>query len=479
MASSPEPLGNPVAASVGLSSAANDQGSMLEELTAKATLQYSLKNYSAAADLYAQASELQADINGEDSSKNADLLFLYGRSLYQVGVSKSDVLGAKVAGEGNAEGAGGAKEAGSSAATNSLSVEGEVAGEATPKVVEGKDGTGRPITESAAPNKPFFQITGDENFDDSDEEEEGEEGAAEGGDAGIEEEDDLKSAWDILDLARVLFIRRWGELQDEEKGKSTEESEEVRHVKERLADTHDLLAEISLESESFPSAVADFKAALVLKEELYPEDSSVLAEVHYKLSLALEFAATTAAGDGADKDGGEPKVDEAGREEAAQEMEAAIRCCRLRVKREEAELAAGETEDAKGGPVKRSKVTRRSIDDVKDMIVEMEQRLTDLRAPPVPFSATLEDVGVHDGSGTLGSILGAILGESPAEQRVRLEEASKNANDISGLVRRKKNVLEEEESKAENGINGNGKRKVESTEVEASGKRARVEDTSD
>jgi HAT1-interacting factor 1 len=86
---------------------------------------------------------------------------------------------------------------------------------------------------------------------------------------------------------------------------------------------------------------------------------------------------------------------------------------------------------------------------------------------------------VHDGSGTLGSILGAILGESPAEQRVRLEEASKNANDISGLVRRKKNVLEEEESKAENGINGNGKRKVESTEVEASGKRARVEDTSD
>ncbi|KAH0559387.1 hypothetical protein GP486_004100 [Trichoglossum hirsutum] len=480
MASSSNPQVEPVASPVGQSSPADDRKPMLEELTARATLQYSLKNYSAAADLYAHASELQAGINGEGSSENADLLYLYGRSLYQVGVSKSDVLGAKVAGEAGAEGgAGGAKEAGSNAAANSSNVEGEVASKASGKVAEGKDGIERSKTESTAPNNPFFQITGDENFDDSDDEEEEEEGPAEGGDAGAEEEDDLKSAWDILDLARVLFVRRWEELQAKEKGKSTEESEVVRHVKERLADTHDLLAEISLESESFPSSVADFKAALALKKELFPEDSSVLAEAHYKLSLALEFASTTAAADRADKDGEEPKVDEAGREEAAQEMEAAIRCCRLRVQREEAELAARGTGDAKGGPVKKSKVTRRSIDDVKDMIAEMEQRLTDLRAPPVPFSATLEDVGVHDGSGALGSILGSLIGESPAEQRARLEEASKNANDISNLVRRKKNVSEKEESNAENVINGNGKRKVESPEVEASGKRARVEDTSD
>jgi HAT1-interacting factor 1 len=87
---------------------------------------------------------------------------------------------------------------------------------------------------------------------------------------------------------------------------------------------------------------------------------------------------------------------------------------------------------------------------------------------------------VHDGSGTLGSILGSILGESPAEQRVRLEEASKSAQDISGLVRRKKRASETEEAgKVENGINGNGKRKVELAEAGGSGKRARVEDASD
>jgi HAT1-interacting factor 1 len=91
---------------------------------------------------------------------------------------------------------------------------------------------------------------------------------------------------------------------------------------------------------------------------------------------------------------------------------------------------------------------------------------------------------VPDGSGALASVLGSILGESPEEQKARVEEATKNANDISGLVRRKKHAAETKretkgETKTENGINGNGKRKVESTEAEGSGKRARVEDASD
>ncbi|KAH0537114.1 hypothetical protein FGG08_006076 [Glutinoglossum americanum] len=475
MTSSSDPQDIVVTVPPAQSATTDDREPKLEELAAKATLQYSLKNYSSATDLYAQASELQAEINGEDSYKNADLLFLYGRSLYQVGVSKSDVLGTKVAGGGSADGAGNAKEAESSTAGNSSKVEQAVASKAIAEGTEAKDRAGSSKAESGPPNKPFFQITGDENFDDTDDEE-GDEGA-EGGDVATEEEDDLKAAWDILDLSRVLFVRWWGEVQDEDKGKSTEEPEDVRHIKERLADTHDLLAEISLESESFQSAVADFRTALRLKEELYPEDSSVLAEAHFKLSLALEFAATTASGENGEE---EPKVDESGREEAAKEMEAAIACCRLRVQREEAELVAGGAEGVEGGHVRKTRVTRRSIDDVKEMIAEMEQRLTDLRASPVPFSATLADIGVHDGSGTLGSVLGSILGESPIEQKARLEEASKNAKDISGLVRRKKHVsVPNEMGKAENGVNGNGKRKVELVEAEGSSKKARVEDASD
>ena len=74
----------------------------LSHLKASATQQYSLKNYSAAAEFFSEAAEVQDELNGEMSPENADLLYQYGRCLYHVGVSKSDVLGGKVAGGGAA-----------------------------------------------------------------------------------------------------------------------------------------------------------------------------------------------------------------------------------------------------------------------------------------------------------------------------------------------------------------------------------------
>lgn len=55
-------------------------------------------------------------------------------------------------------------------------------------------------------------------------------------------------------MARVLFYRQLEQLEKEEpNGKPQEqvdgETSKIKHVKERLADTHDLLAEISLENE--------------------------------------------------------------------------------------------------------------------------------------------------------------------------------------------------------------------------------------
>lgn len=80
----------------------------------------------------------------------------------------------------------------------------------------------------------------------------------------------------------------------------------------------------------------------------------------------------------------------------------------------------------------------------------------------------------------MGGILGATLGESPAEAQARIEEAKKTAKDLTGLVRRKAKVPEAAEGSA-NGTGGtaaNGKRKAEDLEegdVESS-KKAKVED---
>ena len=139
---------------------------------------------------------------------------------------------------------------------------------------------------------------------------------------------------------------------------------DVKQVKERLADTHDLQAEISLEGERFSNATEDLRAALRLKLELYAEDSSLIAEAHYKLSLALEFSSVTQQED-AGQDGAptqEAFVDESMREEAAREMEAAIRSCKSRIAREKATLDSTNSLDREQ---EGTKVTRDSVDEVK------------------------------------------------------------------------------------------------------------------
>lgn len=79
----------------------------------------------------------------------------------------------------------------------------------------------------------------------------------------------------------------------------------------------------------------------------------------------------------------------------------------------------------------------------------------------------------------LGGILGASIGESPADAAARIEEATKNATDLSGLVRHKKKPKSSEDATTEpnDSTNGaNGKRKAEDgNEDSDSAKKAKVE----
>ena len=239
----------------------------LADLSAKATALYAHKNYEEAAEVYAQAAEMQAEMNGEMSPENAEILFLYGRALFKVGQSKSDVLGGKAPeskksksskpakkskpANGSAEhknGENGQSAIAAAVAETEAKVD-EVVGEVAKGVEKAaiKDG---PSTEK----KPLFHFEGDENFADSDEEEDGEEAQDE-----EEDDDDLAVAFEILDLARVLFEKRLQTISEPEtdKGKEVSEGDSpiARHIKERLGDTHDLLAEISLENERYVQAV--------------------------------------------------------------------------------------------------------------------------------------------------------------------------------------------------------------------------------
>ena len=345
----------------------DEDRTQLSDLVAQATLKYSIKDYNSAAEFYSQATELQAELNGEMSSQNADLLYAYGRCLYHVAVRNSDVLGSKVAGAKR-------EEATKSSASKKQKTEKSLDGvgnerqradeEIVKTVIEKKDEATEKEEEDGKESKPYFQFTGDENW--GTDEEDGAEGDYEGRPAD-EEDDDFVNAYEVLDLARVLLLKKLNEGEvGTGKGKVDDESQPTKQLKERLADTYDLQAEISLEGERFPNAVGDLKAALALKEELFPQESSLIAEAHYKLSLALEFSSVTQP-----KAEGEAHVDEAMREEAAKEMEAAIASCRSRIKQEEARL---DTNASTYGDAEKAKVTKEEIDEVKDMVKEMEQR---------------------------------------------------------------------------------------------------------
>jgi HAT1-interacting factor 1 len=156
----------------------------------------------------------------------------------------------------------------------------------------------------------------------------------------------------------------------------------MRHVKERLADTHDALSEISLENERFvcfeqlpiqrwparyPNAIEDGRTSLKYKLELYPEESEVIAEAHYKLSLSLEFASiTTAAEDGTTTE--RKEIDQGLRDEAVQEMELAIKSFKLKLQNKEVEMVENANPEENA-------VAKTEIAEMKELISDMEQRV--------------------------------------------------------------------------------------------------------
>jgi phosphoribosyl-ATP pyrophosphohydrolase len=141
----------------------NSKKVTLADLSAKGAALYAHRNYEEAAEVFSRASILQAEINGETAPENAEILFHYGRSLFKVGQSKSDVLGGPAVSE--------KKKSTERKAKKPVQTEADkVTQEGVGIVAEQKEGE-KKTEDTKGDKKPLFQFTGDENFDESDEEE--------------------------------------------------------------------------------------------------------------------------------------------------------------------------------------------------------------------------------------------------------------------------------------------------------------------
>jgi len=428
----------------------------LDELSKAASIHYSTKNFAAAAENYADAVEIQAELHGEMAPQNAELLFYYGRALYKVAVAKSDVLGNKVVQEDK-------KKPKSKKAENGENGVGPGAAKAEQK-------------EESVETKPYFHLQGDENWIDSDEEDMDEpEGEQE------EEEDDFGNAYEVFELSRVLYSRQLEALPENDasdKGKGKAElSPQARKLKERIADCHGFLVEISLENERFHDAISDARASLALQEELHPFHHENVTEAHYSLSLALEFASVSKVREDQtgrpsedanaapqaedDKDG----VDWELRKEAAEETNRAVASLEARLHKEEMALSSNTLTP------EQKKEKQAIIEDKKSMLEDLKARHTDLQSDPTQQDFDSIDPSVMQG------LLGGLLGADAATQKAKLAEAAMSANDVTGLVKAKKKEKAPVPTTASaSTTTGNSKRKLEVDGSDAKEKRAKTEE---
>ncbi|GMG35161.1 unnamed protein product [Ambrosiozyma monospora] len=268
----------------------NDEILKLLQLGAEA---YAEKNYELSVELYSEACEKSNVETGQD---DPDLLYLYGKSLYENAVSKNGVLGSSTA----------AASEKSAKAQNESSKN-----ESGPGEKDGEKGMFQFNEQLAEEDDDDEQREDEEEEDDDDDEAtppiQEEEDEEENNEDKSDEQTDFEVAWEILDLTRTIFQEKLDEvtskLDDFEKEKisaipylKSDSDKEIKAIespvvslKRKLAEVYDLLGDISLETENFKQATQDLNTLVKLRTELYPFKSGLVTEAYYKLSLALEF----------------------------------------------------------------------------------------------------------------------------------------------------------------------------------------------
>ncbi|KAJ1658935.1 hypothetical protein IWQ61_001897 [Dispira simplex] len=232
---------------------------------------FALGEYEAAIDNLGDASQLIGGVVDETSSLvYADVLILYGQALLHNAIEQSALMAnqklqtalsneAQIVADSSSDQPGQTK--------GKFHFEGEPDFRQVEQLTNPEAGSSRGgmAATNASPN--FEDGTKDEG--DENESEYGQR-HAKGED---EEEDDFSTAWEVLELARLIYSK-----YDTPKHRLKE------------ADLLLMLGDVSLESENFKQAMEDYQKATAMKAPLIGTDSRELAECYYKIALAQEYA---------------------------------------------------------------------------------------------------------------------------------------------------------------------------------------------
>lgn len=213
-----------------------------------------------------------------------------------------------------------------------------------------------------------------------------------------EEVSNLQLAWEVLELAKIIF-----------EGQAKKGSREAQL---KVADVLLKLGEISLESDNCGQAVEDLGKCLCIQQELLDADSRQLAETHYQRGLAHSFAGHY--------------------HEAADDFRAALGALELRVDNLTKLIEEGKGKERTGSldddPIWRAE---REVEDLKGLLPEVRAKMEDTQDMLRQDCKALKDA-------TIQKMMDRVPPVSPVKNAASGSEASRPVNVITHLIKRKR-----------------------------------------
>ncbi|KAL9846361.1 nuclear autoantigenic sperm protein isoform 1-T1 [Geothlypis trichas] len=229
----------------------------------------------------------------------------------------------------------------------------------------------------------------------------------------------LELAWDMLELAKVIYKRK-----------------ETKEAQLHAAQAHLKLGEVSIESENYTQAIEEFQACLALQQKYLEAHDRLLAESHYQLALAYHYNSDF-----------DEAVLQFGKSMEVIDKRLAILTERIK------KADTGSPEDEK------------EIEELKGLLPEIKEKIEDSKESQK--SAKVAELGLK------ATLVGTTSGFAQSEDsgsvstipvRKGADGASQCVTDISHLVRKKRKPEEEthqgdneaKKSKPEPAVNGGG-----------------------
>uniref|UniRef100_G3UV11 Nuclear autoantigenic sperm protein n=1 Tax=Meleagris gallopavo TaxID=9103 RepID=G3UV11_MELGA len=194
-------------------------------------------NIPAAVNAFQEAASLLGKKYGETADECAEAFFYYGKSLLELARMENGVLGNALEGV-------------------QVEEEGEKAEDDSALLAVDE------TEESEEEDKENDKAEDDKENELAVEDKESEE----------EEIGNLELAWDMLELAKVIYKRQ-----------------ETKEAQLHAAQAHLKLGEVSIESENYVQAIEEFQACLALQQKYLEAHDRLLAESHYQLALAYHY----------------------------------------------------------------------------------------------------------------------------------------------------------------------------------------------